>query len=77
MEEMEHVVTEYHQFDNRDESTLIAIFGGFRLLGLRWNVFLRKWFNQKLFYKLKASNWSSDARCQIDSFEERSCRKTR
>ena len=77
MEEMEHVITEYHQFDNRDESTKLAIFGGFSLLRLQWIVFLRKWFNRKLSLQVEGLAWSVVARCQADGYEERNCRKSR
>ena len=77
MEEMEHVVTEYHQFDNGDESTIIALFGGFRPSRYRWNDSPKGRLNQKLFCKLKTLGWSVDARCETVSYSKRSCRKSK
>ena len=77
MEELEHLVTEYHQFDNGDESTIIAVFGGFRQSRCRRNAFPKERFNRKLFCKLKIFGWSVDARCETVSYSKRSCRKSK
>ena len=67
MEEIKPLVTEKHEFEYRDESNLLALFGIYGLSGFWCKEQSQKFSKQLVCHKLKALGWDLDGSNQAIS----------